>query len=178
MADNSTVARPYAKAVHELAQEQGDPAAWSALLSSAADVVQDPSFNALMNSPQATAARLTELISQVCDEEAGALGRNFIAVLAENRRLDCLPAIAAEYDKLRAEMENVIDVELISAVPLTEAQQASYAEALKKKLGKEIRLHCSTDEALLGGAVIRAGDMLIDGSLSGRLARLASAVTH
>ena len=178
MADNSAVARPYAKALHELAQEHGNPSEWSAFISRAARIVEEPGFHALLTSPHATAKELTDLVTEACGDEAGELGRNFIALLGENRRLDCLPAIRAEFERLRAEAENVVDVELTSAVPLTESQQAQYVDALKKRLGKDVRLHCSTDETLLGGAVIRAGDMIIDGSLSGRLERLTGVVTH
>ena len=114
----------------------------------------------------------------ICVDTADELGRNFIAVLVENGRLNCLPSIRDEFERLRAESENIIDVELTSAVELSDEQKDNYKQALKKRLGKSVRLNCRTDESLIGGAVIRAGDMVIDGSLSSRIERLANAVAH
>ncbi len=123
-------------------------------------------------------ADLADLLIDICGEQADTLGRNFLRVLAENGRIGCLPDIRLEYERLRAEAENIVDVEISSAVPLSDEQREKYAEARRKRLGKTVRLHCEVDETLLGGAVIRAGDLVIDGSLRGRLDRLAGAVKH
>lgn len=178
MAEKSTVARPYAKAVHELAAEKGDADAWSGLLEVAAKAAADPGFQDLLNDPKVSESDLAELILGICGDRAHELGRNFLRVVAENDRLAWLPEIQVEYERLRAEAENVVDVEISSAVPLTDDQQDQYAQALRKRLGKSVRLHCEVDESLLGGAVIRADDLVIDGSLRGRLDRLVTAVTH
>ncbi len=178
MSENSTVARPYARAVHDIATERGQADAWSTLLAIGAAAVDDEGFQRLLGSPEHTQAALADLIIGICGEHADELGRNFFRVLAENERLGCLPEIQLEYERLRAEAENVVDVEISSAVPLTEEQRERYAASLREKLGKTVRLHCDIDETLLGGAVIRAGDLVIDGSLRGRLERLASAVKH
>jgi len=178
MADNSTIARPYAKAVHDIASERGTANAWSELLALASTAAADEGFRTFLASPNATASQLAEIVLAVCGENTDELGRNFIAVLAENGRLNCLPDIQDEYERLRAESENIIDVELTSAVELSDAQKDNYTQALKVRLGKSVRLHCQTDESLIGGAVIRAGDMVIDGSLSSRIERLANAVAH
>ena len=100
--------------------------------------------------------------------------RNFIDLLAENGRLAYLPEIAAQYEVLRREAEQVADVEVVSAMDLDEGQQARLAHALRARLGREIRMHTRTDASLIGGAIVRAGDLVIDGSLKGRLERLAS----
>lgn len=178
MAENSTVARPYAKAAHDLAQEGGNADAWSTLLEIGATAVEDEGFQRLLASPTHTEAQLADLLIGICGEQADELGRNFLRVLAENDRLRFLPDIRAEYERLRAEVENIVDVEISSAVPLTEEQRERYAASLREKLGKTVRLHCEIDESLLGGAIIRAGDLVIDGSLRGRLDRLATAVKH
>lgn len=178
MAENSTVARPYAKAAHEIAQERGNADAWSTLLEIGATAVEDEGFQRLLESPATTEAELADLLVSICGEQADELGRNFFHVLAENGRLAYLPDIRAEFERLRAEAENVVDVEISSAVPLSDEQRDRYASSLTQKLGKTVRLHCAIDESLLGGAIIRAGDLVIDGSLRGRLERLSGAVKH
>src|SRR5690606_5244238 len=105
-------------------------------------------------------------------------GRNFLKTLAHNRRLGLLPEIAAQYEVLRAEVENVADVRIVSAVQLSEQQRQRFIAALTKRLQREVRVHCEVDPSLIGGAIVRAGDFVIDGSLKARLERLAGAMTH
>ena len=159
-------------------KRQGQADAWSTLLELGAATAADEGFQRLLGSPEHSEAELADLIIGICGEQADELGRNFFRVLAENERLGCLPEIRDEYERLRAEAENVVDVEISSAVPLSDSQRETYAASLRQKLGKTVRLHCGIDETLLGGAVIRAGDLVIDGSLRGRLERLAGAVKH
>jgi len=178
MAENSTVARPYAKAAHEIAQERGNVDAWSTLLDIGATAAADEGFQRLLASPAHTESELADLLIGICGEHADEFGRNFFRVLAENGRLGYLPDIRAEFERLRAEAENIVDVEISSAVPLSDDQRERYATSLRQRLGKTVRLHCEIDESLIGGAIIRAGDLVIDGSLRGRLDRLANAVKH
>jgi F-type H+-transporting ATPase subunit delta len=178
MAEKMTVARPYARAVFEIANEADALAAWSEFLGRGAIAAADERVQALIGNPAVTRAALAELFIELCGEGAGVHGTSFLKLLAENDRMAWLPEIAAEFELLRAEAENVVDVQVTSAVALDAAQQESFATSLKKRLGRDVRLHCDTDAKLLGGAIIRAGDLVIDGSLSGRLERLAGAVTH
>jgi F-type H+-transporting ATPase subunit delta len=178
MAENVTIARPYAKAVFALACEQERLAEWSEVLGVAASVVSDQRVANLLNSPRVTSTELADLIIGLCADKADELAGNFIRVLAQYRRLNVLPEIVGLYEILRAEYENSVDVSLISAAPVSQAQQDKIATALRKRLGRDVRLHCEIDESLIGGAVIRARDLVIDGSLSGRLARLATELTH
>jgi len=178
MAENVTIARPYAKAVFALACEQERLAEWSEVLAVAASVVSDQRVADLLNSPRVTSAELADLIIGLCADKADELAGNFIRVLAQYRRLNVLPEIVSLFEILRAEYENSVDVSLISAAPVSKAQQDKIATALRKRLGRDVRLHCEIDESLIGGAVIRARDLVIDGSLSGRLARLATELTH
>jgi F-type H+-transporting ATPase subunit delta len=178
MAEKVTIARPYAKAVFALACEQEKLAEWSAVLGVAASVVSDQRVADLLNSPRVTSTELADLIIGLCADKADELAGNFIRVLAQYRRLNVLPQIVGLYEILRAEYENSVDVSLISAAPVSQAQQDKIATALRKRLGRDVRLHCEIDESLIGGAVIRARDLVIDGSLSGRLARLATELTH
>jgi F-type H+-transporting ATPase subunit delta len=131
-----------------------------------------------MHSPDAEQEHLVDIILSVCGEHAGQLQQNFLRLLAENRRIDSLQAIAEEYESLRDEYENVADVKVISAVPLSEEQKQEIGAAMKSRLGKNVRLNCDVDAALIGGAIIRSGDMVIDGSLRDRLDQLAGVVTY
>jgi F-type H+-transporting ATPase subunit delta len=125
-----------------------------------------------------TGEQLVELLAGVSKGAGGKGGTNFLLALAENRRLALLPEIAAQFETLRAEVENVVDVEVIAAQEIAPAQHKKLAAALKRRLGREVRMHTRIDETLIGGAIVRAGDLVIDGSLKGRLARLGSALTN
>ena len=121
---------------------------------------------------------LTESGAGIAGGAGGKEGRNFLRALAANRRLVLLPEITAQFETLRAEIENVIDVEIVTAAEIAAPQQKRLTEALTRRLGREVRMHTRIDESLIGGAVVRAGDLVIDGSLKGRLARLNSALTN
>jgi F-type H+-transporting ATPase subunit delta len=178
MAEKKTVARPYARAVFEIAREDRALAGWSEFLERGSVAASDTRVEALIGNPAVTRDALAELFIELCGDSAGAHGANFLRLLAANGRVAWLPEIAAEYELLRAEAENIVDVQLTSAVELDEQQRDSFVASLRKRLGRDVRLHCETDAKLLGGAIIRAGDLVIDGSLVGRLERLAGAVTH
>ena len=178
MAEKSTTARPYARAVFELAEETDSFPAWSAFLERAATVVMDERVAGILDSPSVSRAELADFMIDLAGDEAGEHGHNLIRLLAENDRLDVLPEITLEYAVLRDAAQNVVDVEIISAVALTEEEKSGYEAAMRKRLGRNVRLECRVDESLMGGAVIRAGDLVIDGSVSGSLQQLASAVSH
>jgi len=180
---NSAAARPYAKAVFELAFADKALAKWSNVLEVGALVAQDAGFARLLDSPHVTPAQLADTLidiaAQALSKDGGLdeQGRNLFRVLAENRRLDLLPQLAAEYGRLRAEAENTVDVSVASAAPLNDAQLRAYAEALTRRLKREVRLHPTVDPSLLGGAILRADDLVIDGSLRGQLDRLRTELT-
>jgi len=178
VAERATIARPYAKAAFEYAREANAFAAWSQGLESAAQIVADPSVAPLTKSPQWPAANLVSLITDVAGTKLDAGMQNFVRVLAENRRLLLLPEISAHYEELRAAVENTLDVEVISAVTLSDAQADKLKQALSTRLKRTVRMQNSVDSTLLGGAVVRAGDLVIDGSLKGRLERLATDLTR
>jgi F-type H+-transporting ATPase subunit delta len=177
MADKSTIARPYAKAAFEEARDHGRLGPWSAGLRTAAAVVSDPRVEALLGNPRVTAEELASLVAGIAGATLDEEGRNFVRTLADNHRLAVLPQIAARFDELKAEAEGVIDVTVTSAAPLEEAQRGKLATALERRLKRSVRMHCETDPALIGGAVLRAGDMVIDGSLRAKLERIAFELT-
>ena len=174
MAEKATIARPYARAAFEHARASGTLAAWSELLQAASAAVEHPELAAVLTSPQLSAEQLATLLADVAGVERAAGGRNFLTLLAENRRLDLLPEIAGQFGKYRAQLENVAEVTVVSAVELDGAQRARLESALRSRFGREVRMQCEVDPGLLGGAVIRSGDLVIDGSLKSRLERLAA----
>ncbi len=187
MSEHGQIARPYAQAAFELAQEAGELPAWAAMLSLAASIVSSPDVNRLLFMPGTDLARLALGIAAACRDRLGQQGplaggddapaANFLRLLAANGRLSSLPDIAERFARLKAEAENTIDVEVTTAAPVTEAQQAAIAGALKARFGRDIRLSVELDDTLIGGARIRVGDRIIDGSVRARLEKLASALT-
>jgi F-type H+-transporting ATPase subunit delta len=174
VAERATIARPYAKAAFQYAQDAKAFADWSQGLRAAAEIVADPRVAALTKSPQTSQDDLVSIISDVAGDKLKPGMQNFVRVLAENHRLLLLPEIAAHYEELRSDVENTIDVEVVSAVALNSAQAEKLSQALSARLKRKIRMQNSVDATLLGGAVVRAGDLVIDGSLKGRLQRLAT----
>jgi F-type H+-transporting ATPase subunit delta len=182
MAERITTARPYAKAIFALARQSNRLAETSSALIRAAETVTDPRVHALLGSPHVTPAQLAELVTGIAGPGPNGSGldengRNFVSLLAQNRRLGFLPEIAALFEQMKAEVENVVDVEVSSATALSPDQESRYAAALQKKLGRSVRLRTRIDQGLLGGAVLKAGDLVIDGSIRGRLERLATDLT-
>jgi len=178
MAEKSTIARPYAVAAFGLAKENNELAKWSDMLGFAAVAVTDKAMQDFVNNPKIEQDMLTRLMLEVCGDQLNELGQNFIKVLIVNKRLNVLPEIAVLYNDLRAEAEKTVEAEVISAFPLTDAQQSNLIEGLKKRLGREVSLVSKVDENLLGGAIVRAGDLVIDGSVSGQLSKLETMLLH
>jgi len=177
MADRETLARPYARAAFELAQAAGSLPAWSSMLELTATLCADPQVERLIGHPRVIPQDLAGLLIEAAGGGLDAQGANLVRLLAEARRLPLLPEIAALFEHYRAEAERVVDVEVRSAVALPAAQQDGLIAALKAKLGRDVRVQNVVDPSLIGGAVIRAGDMIIDGSVKERLNKLADALT-
>ena len=177
MADKTTIARPYAKAAFDEARSANQLGPWSETLRTASTVVQDSNVQRLLGNPSVTIADLAKLVADLAGPQLDGQGRNFVQTLAENRRLAYLPEISTLFDELKDEAEGVIDVTVTSASPLQKSQQDALAAALQRRLKRQIRLHSETDPSLLGGAVLRAGDLVIDGSVRTRLDRIAYELT-
>jgi F-type H+-transporting ATPase subunit delta len=172
VAERATIARPYAKAAFEAARDSNALGAWSQGLKLAAEIVADPRVAELVRNPEVETSRIADLINGVGGAKLGPEMQNFVRVLAANRRLLILPEIAGHFEAQRAEVENTVAVEVISAVALDAAQTQKLAAALHTRLKRQINMQNTVDPALLGGAVIRAGDLVIHGSLKGRLERM------
>jgi F-type H+-transporting ATPase subunit delta len=178
MAERLTIARPYAKAVFALALAGKRLPQWSQALQVAASVVADARVAALLNNPGVSAEQLVTLVTGVGGAAFDERAKDFIRTLAANKRLALLPEIATRYERLRADAERTVDVTVTSAVELSAAQRQHYTQAMKKRLDREVRLHCAIDPTLLGGAVVRADDLVIDGSVLAGLAQLAAATAN
>ena len=178
MAEVITVARPYAQAAFLFANAQHTLKDWSEMLSLLAAITADAMMSEVIDSPFLTESQLADLIIEVAGDHINEQGANFIRVLAANGRLRLLPEIAALYEIKRRDAEGTVQAEMVTAYPASESQQAEIIASLRKRLGREIELSCSTDAGLLGGAIIRAGDLVIDGSVRGKLQRLGTALNH
>lgn len=177
MAELITLARPYAKAAFEQARASSSLPAWSQALATAAAVVEQARVAALIASPSLTAARKAEVLIEVCGEDVLApQARNFIRVLAENKRLPLLPQVYELFLAFKAAQEQTVDLELTSAFAVTPEQSEALAEAIGRKLQRTVHVTSTVDAALIGGVVIRTDDLVIDGSVRGRLAKLSEAM--
>lgn len=177
MAETATTARPYAQAAFAAARAAKDLPGWSAFLANAGAVLADARVRPLVGNPRVPAAQLVGFVLELAGAAGDGPQGNFLRLLAENRRLTLLPAIAAQYAVLRAAAEGQADVQVVSALPLTGEQEQKLVAVLQQRLGRQVRLHVEIDKGLIGGAIVRHGDLVFDGSLRGRLGRLAAAVT-
>ena len=183
MADNNTIARPYAQAVFELAHEAGELASWSESLDVARQLLADGEVSAYLGDPAFSDAQRLEFLTGLFAKAGAKLlagkdkrGTNFLKLLLEYGRVAVLPEIATHFETRKAEIENLVEVTVTSASPISKAQQEIISKALRERLGRDVSLETEIDENLIGGAVIRAGDVVIDGSLRARLEGLSNAL--
>ena len=176
MADLSTVARPYARAIFEHAQDENALDDWAGRLAFWAAVASNPDMESRLDDPNLTSAARGEMFASVVADGNDAAGANFIELLAANDRLAAVPDIFLMYEELRGRAQGEIEASVTSAYPLDEAQKAKLSEALSKRLERKVRLVNHVDPELIGGAVIRAGDLVIDGSLRGRVDKMQHAL--
>ena len=185
MADNNTIARPYAEAAFEVANEASNLAGWSAELDAAGALIADGQVTEFLGNPSLTDDQRLQFLRELFESagDASAVisgsdekGSNFLKLLLEYGRVGVLPEIAERFDELKAVTENTVDVTITSAAPMSDAQQQAVVKALKERLGRDVKLETQIDETLIGGAVIRAGDVVIDGSLRSRLTSLSNAL--
>jgi F-type H+-transporting ATPase subunit delta len=185
VADNNTVARPYAQAIFEVADDAGKLSDWSESLASAGQLLGDRGLVEYLGTPEFSDEQRFAFLTGLFGNAGSSLlaggddkGSNFLKLLLENGRVAVLPEISEHFETLKAKVENSVDAVVTSAVALSKAQQQEIAGALKERLGRDVRITTEIDETLIGGAVIRAGDVVIDGSLRARLNGLANALVN
>ena len=176
MADNASIARPYAKAVFDLAQEANAFDAWGAALGQLAVISNDADFGTLVSDPRVDGAKVAELLTDLAKDSLPEGGANLINLLVQNDRLDSLLDINKQYTDLVAKAKALVNAQVITAKPLTGDQKSSLAAALEQRLGLKVELEETVDADLVGGAIIKAGDLVIDGSAKGRIEKLTTAL--
>ena len=184
-ADNNTLARPYAEAAFDVARADGMLAGWGASLEIARELLADGRVADFLGNPSLTEARQLEFLTGLFAEAGASLfsgqdrkGTNFLKLLLEFDRIAVLPEIAAHFETLKDAVENTIDVTVRAATELSERERREFVTALEKRFGRRVEITTEIDEHLIGGAVIRAGDVVIDGSLRARLEGLTNALVN
>lgn len=177
MSSALTIARPYARAAFSYARAHQAEVAWAEALAFAAEASAEPQVARLFGDPRVEPRTLASLFVR-SGVAADAPIAHFMELLADNGRLRDLPEIAALFEQLKRDAEHVLKVRVRSAVALDDAEAARLAEALQRRFGSAIDMVRKVDPAVLGGAVIEAGETVIDGSLKSRLTKLESALTQ
>lgn len=176
MSNTLTLARPYARAAFSLARDNGRLSPWSSLFAFAAAVASDEAARAALGHPSLSVDDKLGLLLPPGDADPNF--RQFLSLLAENGRLPLLPEIASLYEMLRSEEEKSLKVTVTSAVAIDDAEAARISESLQKRFGKSIQMQRKVDPELIAGAIIDAGEVVIDGSVRGKLKRLEAALAQ
>ena len=178
MQENITIARPYARAAFEEASADGEFARWSDMLGLLGRIVADPLMHTLIKNPKISHEQLNNILLDLCGRNLNDKRKNFIGILVAARRLSVARQISMIYEELKAEAEGIAGVEVISAYPLEDKQGEQIKQAMARRLDKKIEITSHVDQSLIGGAIIRAGDSVIDASLRGRLQQLSRIIAE
>ncbi len=176
MLSRTTLARPYARAAFQVARDRNELTRWSEALAIAAAISTDAGAKPLLTNPRLSRDQVLKLFADIGGDRFDSSVNNFLHVLATYGRLELLPEISAQFEGLRRESEARVHVQVTSAQPMDDDEASRLSERLRARFGREIDLDIEVDPALIGGAVIRAGDQVIDGSVRGRLERLGRQV--
>lgn len=176
MAELTTLARPYAKAVFDAAKDQDAVDLWDQALAFAAAVAADKEVKRVLGIPGLSEQRKAELFADCFEEPLPEALKNFLLILAENKRLGLLPAVSELFRLHRANLERTVSLSVSTAFELTAEQQQKLIDAMSKKLERKVELETSVDQSLIGGVMVRTGDLVIDASVRGKLARMARAM--
>jgi F-type H+-transporting ATPase subunit delta len=174
MAELVTLARPYAQAAFDCARKADKLSDWASALQTAANIAADPKFSGLIDDPRFGSEQLQQLLFDIGGDDFSPDVQNFLRTMIENGRLSLLPEVSQLYNQLYNREQNRVDVEVVSAYAVKKPQERALTEALEKRFGKSVELHTRIDKSLIGGAIIRVGDEVIDGSLAGGLKQLAN----
>ena len=178
MIEPITLARPYARAAFEHARVAGELAQWQDALEQLAAVTRDHKVSVMLKSPNQTAQQRAENLAALIGDSLPASVVNLLMIMADNGRLSLLPEVAALFEQFKQAVESTVTVVVTSAYPLSDDETRVLSETMTSKLDRSVTLTSETDPSLLGGAIIRADDLVIDGSVRGRLDKLAGALTQ
>ena len=177
MAEKTTIARPYAEAVFELAKQNGELKSWSEKMELLSAIASNDDMAMVIANPD-MGQHVVALFQDIAGDKLDASGLNLVKLCAENGRLDVLPEVAAIFEEFKAEEESTVVAEVTSAFALNDEQKSNIAAALKKRLERDVTIVETVDDSLIGGVIIRAGDLVIDGSAANRLETLGNALTR
>lgn len=178
MIEPITLARPYARAAFEHARGAGELAQWQDALDQLAAVTRDHKVSVMLKSPNQTAQQRAENLAALVGDSLPESVVNLLMIMADNGRLSLLPEVAALFEQFKQAVESTVTVVVTSAYPLSDDETRVLSETMTSKLDRSVTLTSETDPSLLGGAIIRADDLVIDGSVRGRLDKLAGALTQ
>ena len=176
MAESTTLARPYAQAIFELASANNALAHWSDVLNNLIEMMHQEMVASITDSVKVSKKQLISILHDIAGNQIDDQGKNLLSLLIDNGRLDLLPEIKAVYEVMRADAESTVEAHVTTAFELDQAQSDQIASALKAKLGREVKIVTTVDKTILGGAIIRAGDLVIDGSVTGRINKLGQSM--
>lgn len=170
----TTIARPYAEATFARALETDSLDKWAEMLDLLVQLVTNPEIAGLLSSHRLDQEQMSSLMLDVAGDELIDEGQNLVRLLVDNGRLVIAPEINVLFTEMKNAHQGALEVMVSSAYVLKPAQEKHLAEALSKKLGREIHITSEKNPDLLGGVKIRAGDMVIDGTVAGQLKQLAN----
>jgi len=173
MTELATLARPYAEAAFDRAKESGATAQWAQALQFLALVLEDPNMTGIVSNPRVGADKLLQLLLDICQDQVAEEVKNLLKLLVQNGKLKLLPTISKLYEECKANDEGYVNVDLFSAYALTKTEQNKYVAMLEKQLRKKVNATVHVDKTLIGGILAKAGDKVLDGSVSGQLQQLA-----
>ncbi|HVV69926.1 MAG TPA: F0F1 ATP synthase subunit delta [Gammaproteobacteria bacterium] len=172
------LARPYAKAAFEYAQQHRQLDHWAVMLQTMAELIKQPTVQQLLKNPKYSSEAHSEISLALGQDILDEAGKNFIKLLALNHRLSALPDIVMQFEQLRAAIEQTLTVRVKSAIPLDEDYQQHLVKLLNAKFQRHIILQCEVDKNVLGGLLITAGDHVIDGTVKGQLERMREVMVN
>lgn len=177
MAEQSTLARPYARAAFSWAQSQGNVADWAQYLDRLASLTELGAVRDFLRTPRISVAQRAQVVLELSGDLRPAGADNLIRLLCENGRLTALPAVAAEFSRLREEAESTLEATITTAVPLEQGIADRITQLLERRLGQKVDAHFDQQPEIIGGILVRVGDQVIDATIASRLRRLTAAMT-
>lgn len=172
----TTCARPYAKAAFKLAKELDQLDEWSQMLTLCASVSRREAVERILKDPSTNGDMKAGAFIQLCEGSLTVEVENYIRILTNKKRISLLPHIDALFEQMKSQDQGYQDVVVTSAFPLTESQEEKIAKKVEQRLGRSVRMHTQIDSELVGGVIVKAGDLVIDGSVRTRLTKLADAM--
>ena len=173
MAEISTIARPYAVAIFNLAKEEKTLSVWSDMLSLMSGVVENADVNSFINDSKVLDTDREKILLDICGDKINTSGKMLIKLLVEYKRLSILSEITLLFEELKDKDEGVIEAEIIMVDQPDKKMVENLLQSLEKRFNKKIEGKVVIDKSIVGGTKIIVGDTVIDASVRGQLDNLA-----